>query len=192
MSQPAPAPAIAPKTARTEDKGPAALLALIAVQTLCSIFFLWDVAADLRPNGIRALANLHIAVEAGAALALMSAIAFEVRALMRLLRRKAHLEEQVSITAGALHDIIESYFTRWGLSPAEQDVAMFTIKGFSIAEIASLRGSAEGTVKSQLGAIYRKAGLSGRSALLGLLIDDLLSAPLTPSHAAPAAAHATP
>jgi len=72
------------------------------------------------------------------------------------------------------------HFQTWGLTAAEQDVAGFTIKGLSIAEIADLRGSAEGTVKSQLNAIYRKAGVPGRGALLGLLVDDLMNAPLTP------------
>lgn len=154
------------------------LMGLIAVQSLCAAFFLWDVLNDIGPNGLRALANLHISIEALAALALVSAIVFETRYLMRLLRRKAHLEDQVSIAAGAFHEIVLAHFDRWGLTPAESDVAMFTIKGFSIAETARLRGSAEGTIKAQLNAVYRKAGVSGRGALLGLLIDDLLGAPL--------------
>lgn len=160
---------------------PATLAALIAVQSICAAFFLWDVANDLGPEGMRALANLHLAIEAGAALALLSAIVFEVRYLMALLRRKAHLEEQVSIATGAFHDIILAYFDRWALTPAESDVAMFAIKGFSITETAELRGSATGTVKAQLNAVYRKAGVSGRGALLGLLVDELLAGPLVPA-----------
>ncbi len=154
------------------------LIGLIAVQSLCAAFFLWDVLADIRPYGIRSLANVHIATETLAALALISAIVFETRYLMRLLRRKAHLEDQVSIAAGAFHEIVLAHFDRWDLTPAEADVAMFAIKGFSIAETAQLRGSAEGTVKAQLNAVYRKAGVSGRGALLGLLVDDLMGAPL--------------
>lgn len=157
---------------------PGVLIALIAVQSACAAFFLWDVLDDLGPDGLRALANLHIATEALAAFALVSAIMFEIRALMRLLRRKAHLENQVSIAAGAFHDILLDHFETWGLTPAESDVALFAVKGCSIAETARLRGSAEGTVKAQLNAVYRKAGVSGRGALLGLLIDDLLAAPL--------------
>src|SRR6056297_1614569 len=165
---------------RKTDK-PQALIALIAVQSLCAAFFLWDVVDDLGPNGLRALANLHIAIESIAALALVSAIIYEVRALMALLRRKAHLEDQVSIAAGAFHDIMLEHFHQWRLTAAEQDVAGFTIKGLSIAEIAEMRGSAEGTVKSQVNTIYRKAGVPGRGALLGILVDDLMNAPLTPS-----------
>ena len=164
-------------TRSKEDNIPL-LMGLIAVQSLCAAFFLWDMLNDIGPDGLRALANLHIAIEALAALALVSAIVFETRYLMRLLRRKAHLEDQVSIAAGAFHEIVLAHFDRWGLTPAEADVAMFTIKGFSIAETARLRGSAEGTVKAQLNAVYRKAGVSGRGALLGLLVDDLMGAPL--------------
>lgn len=159
---------------------PGLLTSLIAVQSLCAAFFLWDVVDDLRPEGLSSLSNLHIATEALAALALISAIVFETRALMRLLRRKAHLEDQVSIAKGAFHDIMLAHFDRWNLTPAERDVAMFSIKGYSIAETAKLRGSAEGTIKAQLNAVYRKAGVAGRGALLGLLIDDLISAPLVP------------
>jgi len=164
---------------------PGALIALIAVQALCAGFFLWDVLQDTRPDGLRALINLHIAIEALAAFGLIFAVIFETRYLMRLLRRKAHLEQQVSVAAGAFHDIMLAHFRTWGLTPAEEDVATFTIKGFSIAEIAAIRGAAQGTVKSQLNAIYRKAGVMGRSGLLSILIDDLLNAPLVPSKTKP-------
>ena len=159
---------------------PGALIVLITVQALCAGFFLWDVMADAGPQGLRALANLHIAVEALAAFGLILAVIFETRYLMRLLRRKAHLEQQVSIAAGAFHEIMQQHFTVWRLTPAEEDVATFTIKGCTISEIAQLRGAAQGTVKSQLNSIYRKAGVTGRGGLLGLLIDDLLDAPLVP------------
>ncbi len=162
---------------RISDR-PVFLLGLIAAQSLCAAFFLWDVIIDARPEGLGALTNLHITIEALAAVGLISAIVFETRYLLRLLGRNAHLEQQVSIAAGAFHEIISAYFDDWKLTPSERDVALFSIKGFTIAEIASLRGSAEGTVKSQLNAVYGKAGVSGRGALLGLLIDDLLNAPV--------------
>ncbi|MEI4232566.1 helix-turn-helix transcriptional regulator [Roseovarius sp. D22-M7] len=154
------------------------LIALIAVQSLCAAFFLWDVANDMRLQGLRSLTNLHLAIETIAALALVSGIVFETRYLARLLRHTAHLEDQVSIAAGAMHEIIGAHFDHWRLTPAESDVAMFAIKGCSVAETARLRGSAEGTVKAQLNAVYRKAGVSGRGALLGLLVDDLLNGAL--------------
>lgn len=57
-------------------------------------------------------------------------------------------------------------------------MATFAIKGVSITDIAAMRGSAEGTVKAHLNAIYRKAGVSSRSELISLLIEDLMNQPL--------------
>ena len=131
---------------RALSKKPGALVALILVQALCAAFFLWDVLQGVGPLGILALRDFHVVAEAVSALCLLAAVLFETRYLMALLRRKAHLEHQVSLAAGAFHDIIQDHFARWGLTPAEQDVTGFTIKGMSIAEIAALRGSAEGTV----------------------------------------------
>lgn len=155
-----------------------ALIVLIVVQALCAAFFLWDVLHEAGPLGVLALRDFHVMAETVSALCLIAAVLFETRYLMALLRRKAHLERQVSLAAGAFHDIILDHFERWTLTPAEQDVASFTIKGMSIAEIAALRGTAEGTVKSHLNGIYRKAGVGGRGALLSLLIDDLLQLPV--------------
>jgi len=98
--------------------------------------------------------------------------------LMRLIRRQAHFRRVLSVASGALHDLIEAYFDSWALTAAERDVATFAIKGLSNAEIAQMRGSAEGTVKAHLNAISRKAGVQGRGALLSMLVEDLMQEPL--------------
>ncbi|WP_146591502.1 helix-turn-helix transcriptional regulator [Puniceibacterium confluentis] len=157
---------------------PATLIIVIAVQSLCAAFYLADLLFDGVMEGWAQVIQGDFFFEAAATLALIAAVVVETRFLMDLLRRKAYLERQVSIAAGAFHDIILDHFSLWGLTPAEQDVAQFTIKGMSITEIAALRGSAEGTVKSHLNAIYRKADVSGRGGLLSLLIEDLMGRPL--------------
>ncbi|MFZ5961448.1 helix-turn-helix transcriptional regulator [Thalassococcus sp. BH17M4-6] len=91
------------------------------------------------------------------------------------MQRTAHLQEQLGLAAGAFNEIVEARFRDWGLTPSEQDVALFTLKGCAIPEIATLRGSAEGTVKSHLNGIYRKAGVTGRGAFLSLFIEDLMA-----------------
>jgi len=90
---------------------------LIAVQSLCTAFFLWDVVDDLGPNGLRAPGNPNIAIATLAALALVSAIIYDLRALMALLRCKAHLEDQVSIVADAFHDVMLKHFHHGALPP---------------------------------------------------------------------------
>ena len=118
--------------------------------------------------------GVHFWFEVLAALSLLVTIAFEAGLLMRMLRRAAHLQGRLAVTKLAVYDVIEAEFEAWKLSPAEADVASFLVKGFGIAEIATLRGSAEGTVKAHLNAIYRKSGAHSRGDVLSLLIDRLL------------------
>lgn len=159
---------------RPYSEQPAIVIALIAAQSICAAYFLWDVFADARRNAALGPVEQMLVLETAATLALIAGIAFEIRVLMRLLQRKAHLERQVSLAARAFHDVIEERFTAWALTTAERDVAHFSVKGLSITEIAGMRGSAEGTVKSQLNAIYRKAGVGNRGELLSLLIEEIM------------------
>lgn len=163
---------------RPKGRKPTHLVALILFQGLCSMFFVVDVIEDLREG---AVPLVHILPEIGATIGLFIGIAFEVHSLLALLRRQAHMEKTLGVAAGALAELMEDYFREWGLTPSEQDVAAFTIKGYAIAEIAEMRGSAEGTVKTHLNAIYRKAGVPGRGQLVSLLIEDLLNNPLVPT-----------
>ena len=160
---------------RPAPRSPRRILGLILFQVLCAGFFLVDVISDLGDLGFH---PWHMLPELAATAGLFLGIAFEVGALLSLLRRQAHMERSLGVAAGALAELMEDYFRQWGLTPSEADVAGFTIKGCSIAEIAKLRGSAEGTVKTHLNAIYRKAGVQGRGQLVSILIEDLLNAPL--------------
>jgi DNA-binding CsgD family transcriptional regulator len=90
------------------------------------------------------------------------------------MRARNRAEESLRRASGDFMELLAERFTEWGLTPAERDVALFAIKGLSTAEIASLRTTSEGTVKAQTNAIYRKAGVSGRSQLLSLFIEDLM------------------
>ncbi len=54
------------------------------------------------------------------------------------------------------------------LTPAERAVLAFLIEGRAVTEIASARGSALETVRSQIKSIHAKAGVSSRGELLAL------------------------
>jgi DNA-binding NarL/FixJ family response regulator len=69
--------------------------------------------------------------------------------------------------------VLDDRFLEWKLSNAEKDVAMFLIKGSSTAEIALMRNTSEGTIKAQNAAIYKKAGVTGKTQLLSLFVEDL-------------------
>ena len=155
------------------------LAILILTQSFAALFFLSDVFFDMFEFGAAAgFANRHLILETLAALTLILSVGFETRYLIGMLQRQEELTRGLQIASGALHDLRLAYYESWGLTPSEQDVASFAIKGMSIAEIAALRGTAQGTVKAHLNAIYRKAGVTGRGELLSLLIEELMSAPL--------------
>ncbi len=75
---------------------------------------------------------------------------------------------------------IDQQLERWGLSPAEKEVALLLLKGLSHKEIADARAVNETTVRQQARALYRKAGLSGRSDLAAFFLEDLLVVPPRP------------
>lgn len=154
---------------------PVLVLGLIVLQTLCAVVFLADVLSDA--SGAAAM-NWNLLPEALACLALFLGIGFEAVFLSHLLRRKASLERSVELASSELQSVIESHFGEWKLTASERDVAALMIKGLSIAEIASVRGSAEGTVKAHLNAIYRKAGARNRAEVLSNIMDALIGKPL--------------
>lgn len=69
---------------------------------------------------------------------------------------------------------IDRQLERWGLSPAEKEIALLLLKGLSHKEVAGLRGSSEATVRQQARSIYKKAGLEGRHDLAAFFLEDLL------------------
>jgi DNA-binding NarL/FixJ family response regulator len=145
---------------------------------LCGAILVLDLGLEMHQAGWGALIAPKLVPELLAVLGLGVSMPFMAGALMRMRARQEQMEKGLSVASGALSGMIEGYFAAWGLTPAEQAVATFTIKGYAIAEVAALRGSAEGTVKTHLNAIYRKAGVAGRAQLVSLLIEDLMRGPL--------------
>jgi DNA-binding CsgD family transcriptional regulator len=97
--------------------------------------------------------------------------AFALRRTIDLLRSQ---EAALDVARGALSDVINRQFQTWALTPAERDVAFLALKGLDVAEIAELRGAAQGTVRAQLTRIYSKAGVSGRAQFAAFFVEDLL------------------
>jgi DNA-binding NarL/FixJ family response regulator len=160
---------------QTSNRLSAGLALLIAVQAASAGVFLADVVADLRISDASAIGT-HLWVELLATVSLAAALAVEVAFLRSILRRKALLERNLTEARTAVHHVIEAHFDGWGLTPAERDVATFLIKGLGVSEIAAMRGSAEGTVRAHLNAIYRKSGAHSRAEVLSLVIDSLVAA----------------
>ena len=89
-------------------------------------------------------------------------------------QRNRKVEQTLRSARGEFFEMLNLQFDRWDLTDAERDVALLTVKGMTVAEIANIRNTSQGTIKSQNNAIYRKADVKGRTQLLGVLIDELL------------------
>jgi len=155
-------------------KGQWIVAAIVVVQLFSAIFFVSQILASVL--GVAPLSwQLYELVELGAALGLLLGVGFGWIVLRRTMARNVVVEDQLRLASGAFMDVLEERFVQWALTPAERDVALFAIKGMSTQEIAGLREVSEGTIKAQTNAIYRKAGVSGRTQLLSLFIDDLMA-----------------
>jgi DNA-binding CsgD family transcriptional regulator len=73
-----------------------------------------------------------------------------------------------------LGEVISSQFSDWKLTASEREVGLLLLKGFSLKEIAALRGTSEKTIRQQASSVYKKAGLSGRHAFSAWFIEDIL------------------
>ncbi len=148
------------------------LLAAV-LQIGCASLFLADVIHDWYEMP-RHQISLHIWLETGGVIALAFAAGLSLHEYLLLLRRNMRMEMALDAASGAFQNTIERHLDAWQLSPAERDVALLSIKGATIPEIARMRGSREGTVKAQNAAIYRKAGVSSRAELISVLIEELI------------------
>ncbi len=156
-------------------------IVILAVQVGCAAFFLSDILLTLFGINTRPIPwEVHELLEIAAAFGLTLSVVLGAIMLRRTFRRQHAAEEKLRRASGEFMALLAERFADWGLTPAEQDVALFAIKGMSTAEIATLRATSEGTVKAQTNAIYRKAGVSGRPQLLSLFIDDLMDGEAAP------------
>tara|TARA_R110000868_G_scaffold190926_1_gene435064 strand:+ start:3266 stop:3814 length:549 start_codon:yes stop_codon:yes gene_type:complete len=158
---------------RSPRRAAVAAGALVILQGLAALYFLGDgiddVVAELR-SGPSAEAIMECLI----AVALLGGTILGGRYTKILLANARRSEDALIIARGAMTNLLEARFTDWKLTGSEREVALFAIKGSTIPEIAQLRGSAEGTVRSQLSQIYVKAGVSSQTMLLALFLDELI------------------
>lgn len=155
------------------------LMGVLALQVSCILFLASEVVFELMGMEFEDILGVRDWFEflVVAALTLGAVLlGLEIRAI---LRRQKTIEDQLMAASGAFQDLLDQHFEDWGLTLSERDVALMAIKGLSIAEIADLRQTAQGTVKAQCNKIYTKAGVSGRPQLLSVFIEELMGGPLT-------------
>lgn len=153
----------------------AILWSLFGLQAVCCAYFLIDIAWDVfAPTATNRFADSDL-VEGLVTIALFLGLVFTGNELRQLQTRQTQLEDQIKVASGAFTEVLEARFKNWSLTSAEREVAILAIKGFSIAEMAELRDTKQGTVKAQCAAVYKKADVAGRLQLLSVFLDDLLA-----------------
>ena len=123
---------------------------------------------------VRSRIGLESIMECVIAVALLAGTILGARYTQRLLADARRSEQALGMARGAMAQLIELRFAEWNLTRSESEVALFAIKGSTIPDIARLRGSAEGTVRSQLSQVYAKAGVANQTMLLAVFRDDLI------------------
>lgn len=163
------------------------LLPFAALFGLIALLVAVDLAADVR-EGVE---WSHAAVEgsvitlslAGAAWLLVH-LRQERAALSEALRRAdaeraevdasaARWKARAAEAARGFAQAMDDEFARWDLTAAEREVAMLLLKGLSLKDIATARGTSERTVRQQATVVYAKAGVAGRNELASYFLDAL-------------------
>ncbi len=93
--------------------------------------------------------------------------------IWRMRKSLTRMDAQIKASQAAFQATVASFASSWKLSRAEQDVLMLILKGCTHSQIATMRDTAEGTVKAQAARIYQKSGFANKNELLSALIEDL-------------------
>jgi DNA-binding CsgD family transcriptional regulator len=155
-------------------------LLLLVIAALVGLDVVGDARAGSPPTHL-ALELAVIAAALGGAGVLWFQLA-TTRRTARVLRRDlraaeaslVRFREESQEALRGLGAAIDRQFERWGLSPAEREVALLLLKGLSLKEIGELRATSERTVRQQSLAVYRKGELGGRAELAAFFLEDLL------------------
>ncbi len=174
------------------SSGLIAAMVLLLVQFLCAGFFISEFVTEV--FGLRNWAvtwEVREILQASASIGLLLGTVAGLLLLRVAVVRMRRAERQVQAASGEFFAMMEVSFSDWGLSPSERDVALFAVRGMSNAEIARLRGTSEATIKSQMNAVFRKAGVSSRAQLISQFVELLIErAPPPEPSAAPTDADA--
>lgn len=152
---------------------------LPVLQLFCGSILLVDVSGEVHDSLIRRetlgpMILFHLISEVIATLLLGVAFLLSYRQRQRHLRALATAQSRMGKLRGDFASLVTDRFHDWDLSPAETEIALLTVKGLKIAEIARMRDCRESTIKSHLTAIFRKAGVGSRTELLAKFVDDFL------------------
>jgi DNA-binding CsgD family transcriptional regulator len=143
------------------------------------LFFGWDIVDDvfdhISNNTYYSSSEIiHLTFELLALIALLYSLRLVKSYSDSLKVRTIDAEATVAIFKEGTDTLLRKRLAEVKLSKAEKEITICILKGLSPSEIAEVRSTAVGTVKTQTTSIYRKLGVKSRSELLSELIHDVL------------------
>lgn len=93
-----------------------------------------------------------------------------------LAERKAERDAWMASAQKSLEGLssaIDAQFQEWHLTPAEREVALLLLKGYSHKHVAAETSRSERTVRQHATVVYQKAGLGSRAELAAFFLDAL-------------------
>lgn len=160
---------------------------LVLVSILSAVFFL--VTTDIIGDSREGVDFSHLWLEASVGAISLFGIFYVLKDSFMVKKTLVETNQQLSALrieakewqakskkyVEGLSSAIDEQLLKWGLSPAEKEVAFLLLKGLSLKEVANVRNTTEKTAKVQSISIYAKAGLSSRSELSAFFLEDLLA-----------------
>jgi len=146
----------------------------LIILAISETLLILDVVSELYGIGFDFYYEYHIEMETTAVFTLGIALIFVGVNFWKVLQQNKNYRALAGIASGEFIRIVDGKFDDWEFSESEREVAFLLIKGLSIQEIANVRDTQPGTIKSQGNAIYRKAGIKGRNELAAYFVEDLL------------------
>jgi len=151
---------------------------LSLIQVLCATGLVVDLFSEFPALAERRTLTkrdwLHLLSETALVGLVVAGLAITRYAMTKLHVERDALHDQLVSLRGEFDRIIEARFAEWRLTKAQRDVALLSLRGLRLSDIAAARNCAEGTVKAHLNAIFRAAGVRTRNELIGLMMEDLL------------------
>lgn len=145
------------------------------VLSACEIVLVLDILTEFMGVEFHLYSNNHAVVESIAVFSLGITLIVIGIDFWRILKENEQFRDVVGVASGELLFILASKFNDWQLSVSEKEIALLLIKGLSIQEIAEIRVTKPGTIKSQCSSVYRKANVKGRNELVAYFVEDLLA-----------------
>ena len=155
------------------------ILVSLGLMLVSSIFFIFDVAADLSEHlaagvSYSLIELVHLIFELTAVLAL-------ILGMVQMVMHLRGLERLSDAQAASLHHLREDFdalirqkFGDWRLSKTEADIGLLIVRGLINEEIAKMRDVKLGMIKPQTHSLMGKAGVKSRVELLSLFVDEFI------------------